>query len=69
VIIQETYGDWLTITKELSLNAKKRHLPRIKLNRLTFVTLFPKKRDSYQRKTEPAKIHEDVSLKHCNKLF
>jgi hypothetical protein len=44
VRIQETYGDLLTITKELSLNAKKRHLPRIKLDRLSFVTLFSEKK-------------------------
>jgi hypothetical protein len=43
-MIQETYGDWLTITKELSPNAKMRHLPRIKLDRLSFVTLFSEKK-------------------------
>jgi hypothetical protein len=36
-------AEWLTITKELSLNAKKRLLPRINLNRLSFVTLFREK--------------------------
>jgi hypothetical protein len=66
-MIQETYGDWLTITKELSLNAKKRHLPRIKTLSSYFVTLVSEKIFCNYRKTET--IPKDVSHKRRNKLF